>query len=131
MLVSTLNELYIICMCVWMNVCVLHSHIHCLHTLWHFYAAKLCCIKFTVRMSNDSSCHQSVTFVANILLLFPLVLPLLLLLLCCCCHCCFANQTTCVVKSTLAFISHQAETHKTNPNPKPRPQNPKPIQTVK
>lgn len=48
---------------------VFRSYIHCLHTLWHFYAAKLCCIKFTVRMSNDSSCHQLATFVANIFVL--------------------------------------------------------------
>lgn len=39
--------------------------------------------------------------------------------LCCrrCCCCCFASQTTCVVKSTLAFISHQATTPTHNPQP--------------
>lgn len=58
---APLNELY-----THTAVFVFRSYIHCLHTLWHFYAAKLCCIKFTVRMSNDSSCHQLATFVANI-----------------------------------------------------------------
>lgn len=37
--------------------------------------------------------------------------------LCCFCRCCccFASQTTCVVKSTLAFISHQATTRSPQP----------------
>lgn len=46
---------------------------------------------------------------------------------CCCCCCCFASQTTCVVKSTLAFISHQATTHNRMEPPIKQPRNPKSI----